>query len=105
MAKNTVHKYWFWCSYEEGQHRECFYFAVPIKDKDALHLVGRVHSALKACFIDTYMVGFPALKAYGDIRKGIPVRSFDFALSLWREILPLYYTPDALGVIFHGYFY
>ena len=103
MSKNTVHKYWFWCSYENGSRRERFYFAVPMKDRDALLLIGRVHSALKACFINAYLVGFSARKAYSDTRKGIPIREFDYALSLWREILPFYYTKDALDIIFSGF--
>lgn len=103
MAKNTTHKYWFFVSYETSSRQEWFYIAVPIKDYDALHLIGRVHSALKSCFIHAYVIGFPSEKAYVDIRKGIPVRSFSFALGLWREILPIYYTKDALDIIFDGF--
>lgn len=105
MAKNTIHKYWFFVSYVGEGYRDFFYISVPILDKDALKLIGRVHSALKACFINAYVTAFPATKAYADIRKGIPSRSLEYALVLWRDILPQYYTKDALDRIFEGYYH
>ena len=92
MAKNTTHKYWFWFYYGAEQ----FYFAVPIKDYEAQILICRVGSAFNAITGGCLFSDFPAVKAYADIRKGVPARSFDYALSLWKEILPRYYTKEAL---------
>lgn len=99
MAKNTIHKYWFWFSYGTEE----FYFAVPMKDNDALLLVCRVGSAFNSITGGCIFSDFPARKAYADIRKGIPAHSFDYALALWKDVLPLYYTRDALCTIFGGF--
>ena len=88
MAKNTTHKYWFWFSYCS----EHFYFSVPMKDNDALILICRVGHAFNPITNGCLFSDFPARKAYDDIRKGIPVRSFDYALKLWKDVLPRYYT-------------
>ena len=103
MAKNTTHKYWFWCVHEPSE--EAFYIAIPIKDKESLQLVHCVMSALNAINADarSYIIPFSAIKAYQDMRAGIPWYSLDHALSLWREILSYYFTKPALDIIFHGF--
>lgn len=102
MAKNTTHKYWFFVSLDDLSH-DWFYIAVPMKDRDALALIARVQSALGALFIRAYVVGFPHKKAYQDIRKGISVKSLEYALMGLKEVLQRFYTKDALDIIFNGF--
>lgn len=99
MSQNTIHKYWYWFSYKTEQ----FYFSVPMKDYEAQILICRVGAAFSSITGGHLFSDFPATKAYSDIRKGIPARSFDYALSRWRDILPVYYTHDAIDIIFKGF--